>query len=156
MTVEDPVEYEPKGITQIQVEHKRGVTFASALRALLRQDPDVIFVGEIRDLETAQIAVQASMTGHLVLATLHTNDAVSVVPRLVDLGLDRASISATLRGAVAQRLLRRVCEHCAERIQGPLNAAELRLSAAYDTVPVVRSLGCKRCGQTGHRGRIAI
>lgn len=156
MTVEDPVEYELKGITQIQVEPKRGVTFASALRALLRQDPDVIFVGEIRDLETAQIAVQASMTGHLVLATLHTNDAVSVVPRLVDLGLDRASISATLRGAVAQRLLRRVCEHCAERIQGPLNAAELRLSAAYDTVPVVRTAGCKRCGQTGLRGRLPI
>ncbi len=154
MTVEDPVEYELKGITQIQVEPKRGVTFASALRALLRQDPDVIFVGEIRDLETAEIAVQASLTGHLVLATLHTNDAVGIVPRLVDLGLDRASIAATLRGALAQRLLRRVCEHCAEPIQGPLTAAELRLSAAYDAVPVVRSAGCKRCGQTGHRGRI--
>ncbi len=156
MTVEDPVEYELKGITQIQVEPKRGVTFASALRALLRQDPDVIFIGEIRDLETAEIAVQASMTGHLVLATLHTNDAISVVPRLVDLGLDRASIAATLRGALAQRLLRHVCEHCAEPIQGPLSAAELRLSAAYDTVPVVRSVGCKRCGQTGLRGRIPI
>ncbi|MBI2403180.1 MAG: Flp pilus assembly complex ATPase component TadA [Gemmatimonadetes bacterium] len=156
MTVEDPVEYELKGITQIQVEPKRGVTFASALRALLRQDPDVIFVGEIRDLETAQIAVQASMTGHLVLATLHTNDAISVVPRLVDLGLDRASIAATLRGALAQRLLRHVCDHCAEPIQGPLDAAELRLSAAYGAVPVVRGAGCKRCGQTGHRGRIPI
>ncbi len=156
MTVEDPVEYELKGITQIQVETKRGVTFASALRALLRQDPDVIFVGEIRDLETAQIAVQASMTGHLVLATLHTNDAVSVVPRLVDLGLDRASIAATLRGALAQRLLRRVCEHCAQPIQGPLTPEELRLVGAYQVEPTVRAPGCKRCGQTGHRGRLPV
>lgn len=156
MTVEDPVEYEIKGITQIQVEPKRGVTFASALRALLRQDPDVIFVGEIRDLETAEIAVQASMTGHLVLATLHTNDAVSVVPRLVDLGLDRASIAATLRGALAQRLLRRVCDHCVASRVGPLTPDELRLAAAYRVEPMVRAPGCKRCGQTGYRGRIPI
>lgn len=156
MTVEDPVEYELKGITQIQVEPKRGVTFASALRALLRQDPDVIFVGEIRDLDTAQIAVQASLTGHLVLATLHTNDAVGIVPRLVDLGLDRASIAATLRGALAQRLLRQVCEHCRQPIQGPLQADELRLAAAYGVDPVVRAVGCRRCGQSGYRGRLPI
>jgi type II secretory ATPase GspE/PulE/Tfp pilus assembly ATPase PilB-like protein/CheY-like chemotaxis protein len=156
MTVEDPVEYELKGITQIQVDPKRGVTFVSALRALLRQDPDVIFVGEIRDLETAQIAVQASMTGHLVLATLHTNDAVSVMPRLMDLGLDRTSIAATLRGALAQRLLRRVCRYCAQPIQGPLNPEELRLVAAYQVEPAVRAPGCKRCGQTGHRGRLPV
>lgn len=156
MTVEDPVEYELPGITQIQVEPRRGVTFASALRALLRQDPDVIFVGEIRDLETAQIAVQASMTGHLVLATLHTNDAVGVVPRLVDLGLDHASIASTLRGALAQRLLRRVCEHCAEPIEGPLTPEELRLVTAYQIEPKARARGCKRCGQTGYRGRIPI
>ncbi|GIW50759.1 MAG: hypothetical protein KatS3mg081_0114 [Gemmatimonadales bacterium] len=156
MTVEDPVEYELPGITQIQVEPRRGVTFASALRAILRQDPDVIFVGEIRDLETAQIAVQASMTGHLVLATLHTNDAIGVVPRLVDLGLDHASIASTLRGALAQRLLRKVCEHCAEPIEGPLNAEELRLVTAYQIEPKVRAKGCKRCGQSGYRGRIPI
>ena len=156
MTVEDPVEYEIKGLTQIQVEPKRGVTFASALRALLRQDPDVIFVGEIRDLETAQIAVQASMTGHLVLATLHTNDAVGVVPRLVDLGLDRASIAATLRGALAQRLLRRVCDHCVASRVGPLTPDELRLATAYEVEPMVRAPGCKRCGQTGYRGRVPI
>ncbi len=156
MAVEDPVEYELKGITQIQVEPKRGVTFASALRALLRQDPDVIFVGEIRDLETAEIAVQASMTGHLVLATLHTNDAVGVMPRLVDLGLDRASIAATLRGALAQRLLRRVCDYCVSPLQGPLTPDELRLAAAYQVEPVVRAAGCKHCGQTGLRGRLPI
>jgi type II secretory ATPase GspE/PulE/Tfp pilus assembly ATPase PilB-like protein/ActR/RegA family two-component response regulator len=156
MTVEDPVEYELKGITQIQVEPKRGVTFASALRALLRQDPDVIFVGEIRDLETAEIAVQASMTGHLVLATLHTNDAVGVVPRLTDLGLDRASISATLRGALAQRLLRRVCDHCVTPRVGPLTPEELRLATTYQVEPVVRTAGCKRCGQSGYRGRLPI
>jgi Tfp pilus assembly pilus retraction ATPase PilT/CheY-like chemotaxis protein len=156
MTVEDPVEYELKGITQIQVEPKRGVTFASALRALLRQDPDVIFVGEIRDLETAEIAVQASMTGHLVLATLHTNDAVGVVPRLTDLGLDRASIAATLRGALAQRLLRRVCNHCVAPREGPLTPEELRLATNYQVEPAVRTAGCKRCGQTGYRGRLPI
>jgi type II secretory ATPase GspE/PulE/Tfp pilus assembly ATPase PilB-like protein/CheY-like chemotaxis protein len=156
MTVEDPVEYEIKGLTQIQVEPKRGVTFASALRALLRQDPDVIFVGEIRDLETAEIAVQASMTGHLVLATLHTNDAVGVVPRLVDLGLDRASIAATLRGGLAQRLLRRVCDHCVASRVGPLTPDELRLATAYEVEPMVRAPGCKRCGQSGYRGRLPI
>ncbi len=156
MTVEDPVEYELKGTTQIQVEPKRGVTFASALRALLRQDPDVIFVGEIRDLETAEIAVQASMTGHLVLATLHTNDAIGVMPRLVDLGLDRASIAATLRGALAQRLLRRTCDYCVSPLQGPLTPDELRLAAAYQVEPVVRAAGCKHCGQTGLRGRLPI
>jgi type II secretory ATPase GspE/PulE/Tfp pilus assembly ATPase PilB-like protein/CheY-like chemotaxis protein len=156
MTVEDPIEYELKGITQIQVELKRGVTFASALRALLRQDPDVIFVGEIRDLDTAQIAVQASLTGHLVVATLHTNDAIGIVPRLVDLGLDRASIAATLRGALAQRLLRKVCDYCRQPIQGPLQADELRLAAAYGVEPVVRAPGCRRCGQSGYRGRLPI
>ena len=113
MTVEDPIEYELPGLTQIQVEPKQGVTFASALRAILRQDPDVILVGEIRDLETAQIAVRASMTGHLVLATLHTNDAVGTFRRLTDLGLARASIVETLRGAVGQRLARRICSNCA-------------------------------------------
>ncbi len=131
MTVEDPIEYELPGITQMQVETKRNVTFASALRAILRQDPDVIFVGEIRDTETAQVAAQAALTGHLVLATLHTNDAMSSVARLIDLGLDRATIASSLRGAVAQRLVRRVCTECG----GP---------------------GCKACGQTGYKGRLPI
>lgn len=128
MTVEDPVEYRLPGITQIQVEKKRGVTFASTLRAILRQDPDIIFVGEIRDLETAEIAVQASMTGHLVLATLHTNDAAAAVQRLIDLGLDGPSIAGSLRASLAQRLVRTTCVECA-------------------------GAGCDECGHTGYSGR---
>jgi type II secretory ATPase GspE/PulE/Tfp pilus assembly ATPase PilB-like protein/ActR/RegA family two-component response regulator len=156
MTVEDPVEYELAGITQIQVDPKRGVTFASALRAILRQDPDVIFVGEIRDLETAEIAVQASITGHLVLATLHTNDAVGVFARLVDLGLSRASIAGALRGVMAQRLVRRLCERCKVAITGTFTDAELQLSRRHGARPQARAAGCEHCGQTGFRGRIAV
>ncbi len=156
MTVEDPVEYELPGVTQIQVEVKRSVTFASALRAILRQDPDVILVGEIRDLETAQIAVQAAMTGHLVLGTVHANDAASVVARLADLGLERAAIANTLRGAVAQRLLRRVCRDCVRPAADPLSEDEQRLATRYGMRPVVRAIGCKRCGDTGYLGRLAV
>jgi general secretion pathway protein E len=155
-TVEDPVEYELAGITQIQVEPKRGVTFASALRAILRQDPDVILVGEIRDLETAQIAVQAAMTGHLVLATLHTNDAVGIISRLVDIGLDRPSIAASVRGGLGQRLVRRVCPHCVQPVTAPLTAEEERLRAVHGMAPTVRAVGCERCGDTGYRGRAAV
>jgi type II secretory ATPase GspE/PulE/Tfp pilus assembly ATPase PilB-like protein/CheY-like chemotaxis protein len=158
MTVEDPVEYELPGITQIQVETKRDVTFASSLRAILRQDPDVVFVGEIRDAETAEIAVQASMTGHLVLATLHTNDAIGAMPRLLDLGLSNVSIAACLRGVVAQRLIRRVCPVCNERI-GPsdeLTPREQELAMRYNVRPTVRAIGCKRCSNTGYRGRLAL
>ncbi|MGK7311107.1 MAG: ATPase, T2SS/T4P/T4SS family [Candidatus Longimicrobiales bacterium M2_2A_002] len=156
MTVEDPVEYELPGITQIQVQKKRGVTFASALRAILRQDPDVILVGEIRDLETAEVAVQAAMTGHLVLATLHTNDAVSAVARLLDIGLDRPSIAATLRGALAQRLVRKVCDECGEPIRGEMTEEEIRLAKLYNIRPPIRSVGCRRCAQTGYRGRLPV
>jgi len=112
MTVEDPIEYELSGVTQIQVDSRRKVTFASTLRAILRQDPDIILVGEIRDIETAEVAVQAAMTGHLVLATLHTNDAVSSIQRLLDIGLDRTAVAGSLRGALAQRLVRCVCTAC--------------------------------------------
>ena len=139
MTVEDPVEYQLPRISQIQADTKRGVTFASALRAILRQDPDVIFVGEIRDIETAEIAVQAAMTGHLVLATLHTNDAMSAVARLNDLGLERSALAATIRGSLAQRLTRRVCAECAQTIDGKLVA-----------------VGCARCANTGYYGRLPI
>lgn len=156
MTVEDPVEYELTGLTQIQVEPKRGVTFASALRSILRQDPDVIFVGEIRDLETAEVAVQAALTGHLVLATLHTNSAVASVARFIDLGLDKTKIAGALRGAVAQRLLRRVCADCVVKVDGALTEEESRLSTRYGVAPVVRTAGCAKCGQTGYRGRIPI
>ncbi len=156
MTVEDPVEYELAGITQIQVKPKRGVTFASALRAILRQDPDVILVGEIRDLETAEVAVQAAMTGHMVLATVHTNDAVSTVARLLDLGLDRASISSTLRGSIAQRLVRKLCDECAEPIRGEMTEDEIRLAKMFNVRPAMRAVGCRRCAETGYRGRIPL
>jgi type IV pilus assembly protein PilB len=156
MTVEDPVEYELAGITQIQVKPKRGVTFASALRAILRQDPDVILVGEIRDLETAEVAVQAAMTGHMVLATVHTNDAVSTVARLLDLGLDRASIASTLRGSIAQRLVRMLCDECAEPIRGEMTEDEIRLAKLFNVRPAMRAVGCRRCADTGYRGRIPL
>jgi len=156
MTVEDPIEYEIPGITQMQVELKRNVTFSNALRAVLRQDPDVILIGEIRDSETAHIAVQASMTGHRVLATLHTNDAASAVSRLTDLGLDRASIANTLRGVLAQRLVRRICPHCTKPHPGALTAAEEQLQTVYHVAPTMLGEGCTRCGGTGYLGRVPV
>ncbi|HEX8432578.1 MAG TPA: ATPase, T2SS/T4P/T4SS family, partial [Longimicrobium sp.] len=152
----DPVEYEMAGVTQIQVETRRNVTFASALRAILRQDPDVIFVGEIRDPETAKVAVQASMTGHLVLATVHTNDAASAATRLCDLGVDRAAVASALRGVVAQRLVRRICNECAEPVNGKLTEVEKVLSQRFGTDPVVRPVGCMRCSGSGYNGRIPL
>lgn len=156
MTVEDPVEYELPGLTQIQVERKQGMTFASALRAILRQDPDVIFIGEIRDRETAEIAAQASLTGHLVLATLHTNDAVGSIRRFIDLGLDAATVSATLRASLAQRLVRKVCVHCAERIDGDPTSREKVLQEQFGRSGVVRAKGCDRCVNQGYFGRIPV
>ncbi len=156
MTVVDPVEYDMPGLTQIQVEPKRDVTFATALRSILRQDPDVIFIGEIRDAETAAIAVQASLTGHLVLASLHTNDAVGAVARLADLGVERGEIASTLRGATAQRLVRRICPRCAHRIDGPPTPVEQRLALRYGVEPVVRAVGCAACSHTGYYGRIPL
>ena len=156
MTVEDPVEYEIPGLTQIQVELKQGVTFASALRAVLRQDPDVIFVGEIRDQETAEIAAQASLTGHLVLATLHTNDAIGSIRRFIDLGLDPTAVVETLRGAFAQRLVRRVCPHCAEPALDSLTVVEERLQERYECPVTIRAQGCDRCVDQGYFGRIPV
>ena len=156
MTVEDPIEYELPAATQTQVETKQGLTFASALRSILRQDPDVILVGEIRDRETAQTAVEAAMTGHLVLATVHANDAVSAVPRLADLGLQFSAIAATLRGALAQRLIRKVCPACAEPVRGVLTPDEQRLTERHGMEPVVRAVGCPECGFTGYRGRLPV
>jgi len=155
-TVEDPVEYELGGITQIQIDPRRGITFANSLRALLRQDPDVIFVGEIRDGETAHIAAQAALTGHLVLATLHTNDAMSAVTRLSDLGLDRQTIAATLRGTISQRLVRRVCADCAQPLRDSFTEGEERLGARFGVRPLVRPMGCKACGHSGYRGRVPV
>ena len=156
MTVEDPIEYELPGLTQIQVEPKRDLTFATSLRSILRQDPDVIFVGEIRDMETAEMAVQASLTGHLVLSTLHANDAVGAIGRFVDLGVDRSKIAATLRGAIAQRLVRRACPDCAAPVGSSLTPREAELVARYGVTPVVRAVGCKTCGMTGYKGRLPL
>ncbi|MEJ7809064.1 MAG: GspE/PulE family protein [Gemmatimonadaceae bacterium] len=153
ITVEDPVEYRMPGVVQVQVHERAGLTFASALRAILRQDPDVVLVGEIRDQETASIAVQAALTGHLVFSTLHTIDAASSITRLADIGIDSYKIAAALKGIVAQRLLRRLCPAC--RAPSPEPPPErLRRWIAPDA-PLYRAAGCAQCASTGYRGRLA-
>src|SRR5690349_16896602 len=154
VTVEDPVEYKLQGIVQVQVNEKAGLSFASALRSILRQDPDVILVGEIRDKETAAIAVQASLTGHLVLSTLHTIDAASSVARLVDIGVEAYKIAAALKGVVAQRLLRRLCPACRQESNEPVSERMRRWLPAGMTL--FKGVGCPECSQTGYRGRMAI
>jgi general secretion pathway protein E len=154
MTVEDPVEYELSGIGQIQVNPRIDLSFAKALRSILRQDPDIIMIGEIRDLETAQIAVQASLTGHLVLATLHTNDTVSAVNRLVDMGMEPFLLASSLLGVLAQRLVRRLCPACREAYVP--DAAELALFGAEPPAQLYRPVGCAACGRTGYHGRSGI
>ncbi|HLZ44370.1 MAG TPA: type II/IV secretion system protein [Gemmatimonadales bacterium] len=154
VTVEDPVEYRMQGIVQVQVQEKAGLTFAAALRSILRQDPNVVLVGEIRDKETAQIAVQASLTGHLVLSTLHTNDAANAVTRLVDIGVEAYKIAASLRGVVAQRLMRKLCPTCKEVwMEAP--PERLRRWIPKGT-PLYRASGCPDCAMTGYRGRFSI
>src|SRR2546427_661960 len=154
VTVEDPVEYRMQGIVQVQVQEKAGLTFASALRSILRQDPNVVLIGEIRDRETAQIAVQASLTGHLVLSTLHTNDAANAVTRLVDIGVEAYKIAAALRGVVAQRLMRKLCPTCKEVW---MEAPPERLRKWIPTgTPLYRAAGCPDCAMTGYRGRFSI
>ena len=159
ITVEDPVEYRMKGINQVQVNPKAGLTFASALRAILRSDPDVVLLGEIRDHETAQIAIEASLTGHLVLSTLHTNDAPSAITRLTEMGIEPFLVGSALDCVVAQRLARRLCERCKK----PVSYSPDRLAAVgfgLDAQPSVRQLyqpdGCASCSHTGYRGRLAI
>jgi type II secretory ATPase GspE/PulE/Tfp pilus assembly ATPase PilB-like protein len=155
-TVEDPVEYQVDGVTQIQVHPKIGLTFANALRSVLRQDPDVIFVGEIRDPETAQIAVRAALTGHLVLATVHTNDAATAVARLLDMEIEPYLIASALRGVLGQRLVRNLCRNCLT----PARLSSERLSEVGFTdeegASLVRGIGCPHCFGTGYRGRSAI
>lgn len=153
VTVEDPVEYRLPGIVQVQVNEKAGLTFASALKSILRQDPDVVLVGEIRDRETAGTAVQASLTGHLVFSTLHTIDAASSVARLVDIGVESYKIAAALKGIVAQRLLRRLCRACRQPAAGA-PPARLRRWLSADTVHF-EAVGCAECNDTGYRGRVA-
>jgi type II secretory ATPase GspE/PulE/Tfp pilus assembly ATPase PilB-like protein len=154
VTVEDPVEYRLQGIVQVQVHEKAGLTFASALRSILRQDPDVVLVGEIRDRETAQIAIQASLTGHLVLSTLHTNDAPNAVTRLVDIGVEPYKIAASLRGVVAQRLMRRLCPSCKE-VWVESIPEKLTKWIPAGTI-LYRAVGCSECAMTGFHGRFSI
>ncbi len=154
VTVEDPVEYRIQGIVQVQVQEKAGLTFASALRSILRQDPNVVLIGEIRDRETAQIAVQASLTGHLVLSTLHTNDAANAVTRLVDIGVEAYKIAAALRGVLAQRLMRKLCPTCKE-VWMETPADRLKPWVPKGT-PLYRAAGCPDCAMTGYRGRFSI
>jgi type IV pilus assembly protein PilB len=155
-TVEDPVESNIEGVHQAQINPKAGFTFASALRALLRQDPDVIMVGEIRDGETAQIAVQAALTGHVVLSTLHTNDAPSAITRLGNLGVENFLIAAALRGVLAQRLVRRTCRHCAAPCE--LDEAQKVSMGLYAHMPgtPMKGAGCRKCRQTGLSGRVGL
>jgi type IV pilus assembly protein PilB len=159
ITVEDPVEYRLNGVNQIQVHPKAGLTFASALRSILRADPDVVLVGEIRDRETAQIAIEAALTGHLVLSTLHTNDAPSAITRLIEMGIEPFLVSSAVDGILAQRLARRLCDKCAEPYQPTREALlENRFPIGEDEeLPTLhRPVGCNRCGKTGYRGRLAL
>jgi len=159
-TVEDPVEYQLAGINQVQVQPQIGLDFPKALRSILRQDPDIIMIGEIRDLETARIAVQASLTGHLVFSTLHTNGAIAAITRLVDLGIERFLLASTVSGVMAQRLVRRLCAHCARPHSDPKALVErLGLSlaaAATDTKNMREPVGCEACSGTGFLGRTMI
>jgi general secretion pathway protein E len=154
LTVEDPVEYQIEGVGQMQVNPKLNVTFASGLRAILRQDPDIIMVGEIRDSETAVIAIQGALTGHLVLSTLHTNDAPSAAPRLVDMGVEPYLLASTLRGVLGQRLVRRLCPHC--RRERPASAGERAALGLAEGARLFDAVGCERCGNVGYRGRIGL
>jgi len=160
ITAEDPVEYQLPRVNQVQINNKIGLTFAAVLRATLRQDPDVLLVGEIRDKETAEIALRAAMTGHLVLSTLHTNDAVSTAMRLLDIGIEGYLAASSLRGIVAQRLVRRVCESCKQpHAPTPQELALLRAwldDAQIAAAQFVSGRGCARCNQTGYRGRIGV
>ena len=159
ITVEDPVEYQMGGISQVQVHSKIGLTFASVLRSILRHDPDVILIGEIRDSETADIAVRSSLTGHLVLSTLHTNDAPSAVTRLIDMGVEPYLISSCVEGIVAQRLVRRVCRNCKEAYDVPeaiRNEIAMTYPDRFGEAEFIHGHGCPACGFTGYRGRSAI
>jgi len=159
ITVEDPVEYRLPGINQVQVNNKAGLTFASALRSILRSDPDIVLIGEIRDHETAQIAVEASLTGHLVLSTLHTNDAPSAITRLTEMGIEPFLVGSALDCVLAQRLARRLCAKCKEPFRP---TPETLLSAGFpwrDGEPLpelFRAVGCPVCAKTGYKGRLAL
>ena len=154
ITVEDPVEKKINNINQCQINEKAGMTFAAALRSILRQDPDIIMIGEMRDTETAEIGIRAAITGHLVLSTLHTNDAASTVTRLVDMGVDAYMVATSLIGVVAQRLTKVVCKNCREQIMS--NEDDNKLMQIPESVPIYKPVGCPKCNNTGYTGRTAI
>jgi type IV pilus assembly protein PilB len=155
-TVEDPVEYELDFCNQVQANEKVGLTFAAALRSLLRQDPDIIMIGEIRDNETARIAVQAALTGHLVLSTLHTNDAPSSITRLVNIGIDPYLIAASLNAVLAQRLVRKICPKCKEVYKAPKNMRKYVEKAGVQPNELFHGKGCDACRNSGYVGRVGI
>lgn len=156
ITVEDPVEYHLPGVTQVPIHRQTGVNFAAALRAILRQDPDVLMVGEMRDGETAEVAVQAAMTGHVVFSTLHTNDALGAVGRMIDLGVPDYLVAATLSGVLAQRLVRRICEHCRVEYEELGERVARLIGAPSGGARLFRGAGCARCRDTGHAGRVGV
>ncbi len=156
ITVEDPVEYQLEGINQVQVNTNVGMTFAAGLRSILRQDPNIIMVGEIRDKETAEIAVRASLTGHLVLSTLHTNDSLGTVTRLIDMGVEPFLLAATLSGIVAQRLVRKVCRDCMEGHEPSKREIEIFARRGMKIEKIIRGKGCASCNMTGYKGRVAL
>ena len=157
ITIEDPVEYELSGVKQMQVNPKAGLTFANGLRSMMRADPDIIMVGEIRDRETAQIAIEAALTGHLVLSTLHTNDAPGAVARLIEMGVEPFLVASAVDCVVAQRLARRLCEHCKKEVvlEGRVVRAN-GFDIAGDEVHAFEPGGCSRCGGSGYKGRIGL
>ncbi len=159
VTVEDPVEYQLEGVNQIQVKPQIGLTFAGALRSIVRQDPDVIMIGEMRDRETAGIAVQSALTGHVVLSTLHTNDAAGGVTRLLDMGVEDYLLTSTVNGILAQRLVRTLCKHCAEPYEAMpelIEELDLHRFSKGEVVMLHRPVGCEHCSGIGYYGRAAI
>ncbi len=158
ITLEDPVEYELPVINQAQINTAKGFTFAKGLRAILRQDPDIMLVGEIRDVETAQMAIRSALTGHLVFSTLHTNSAAGAIPRLLDMGVEPFLLSATLVSIIAQRLVRQVCENCSEPCEPEADDLQVMEMAPEDMagVPILKGKGCSLCRNSGYRGRLAV
>lgn len=156
ITLEDPVEYNLKGINQVQLNPKAGLTFAAGLRAILRQDPDIVMVGEIRDSETAEIAIRAALTGHLVLSTLHTNDAPGAISRLTDMGIEPFLVSSSLLGVIAQRLVRKICPHCKREYVPDERELQILNLEPGKNAKIYKGIGCKLCGNSGYKGRTAI
>ena len=156
ITLEDPVEYNIDGVNQVQINEKAGLTFANTLRAVLRQDPDIVGVGEIRDQETADIALRAAMTGHLVLSTIHTNDAKSSIDRLLGIGVEPYLISGAVKGIISQRLVRRICPHCKTAYEPEESEIELHRLPKNKKYTFFKGAGCPECFYTGSRGRIAV